>query len=421
MAGGAAAAARPPGAAPPLLVKPGASEKLAAATRSGAFLLHGGERRIARPGRSWLSCRARSGQFGIVRTADGGRVDGAELAQPLRLPDHGHTGVGERDAKQRRPDHGLEAADGAATRLGRGSADAAKQRLGLDLRERPRHAGAAAGGSPDQLPFERRGSEDTVIVSFPYRVARTSSRDEHWRQQLDLARRLRRAAALLLAAALVGSAAFTLSRSSRNPKPAGVSLFSTATTSAAALEKAGRPSLWGHFKYAEAPYTELVPVLADGSVKLRRAAARSFERMQADARRQGVLLVPLSGFRSISAQEGIFYDVKAFRNQKPAERAKVSAPPGHSEHHTGFVIDIGDGRDQKTDVCFEFEQTRAFDWLQHNANRQALTFISPPVCLMRMFNFEMSFPPGNSQGISYEPWHWRFVGDRQSQEIFYPI
>eukprot|EP00850_Spirogloea_muscicola_P022900 SM000317S12245 [mRNA] locus=s317:93956:96783:+ [translate_table: standard] len=388
MAGGAAAAARPPGAAPPLLFKPGASEKLSTtATLSGAFLLHGGGRRLATPGRSWLSCRARNGQFGAVRTADGGHVDGAELAQPLRVPDHGRTGgVGERNAKQRRPDRGLDAADAAAaTRLGKGSADAAKQRLGLDLRERPRHAGAAAGGSPDQLPFERRGSEDTVI----YRVARTSSRDERWRQQLDLARRLRRAAALLLAAALVGSAAFTLSRSSRSPKPAGVSLFSIATTSAAALEKAGRPSLWGHFKYSEAPYTELVPVLADGR------------------------------FRSISDQEGIFYDVKAFRNQKPAERAKVSAPPGHSEHHTGFVIDIGDGRDQKTDVCFEFEQTRAFDWLQRNANRQASTFMSPPVSLM--FNFEMSFPPGNLQGISYEPWHWRFVGDRQSQETFYPI
>jgi D-alanyl-D-alanine carboxypeptidase len=31
----------------------------------------------------------------------------------------------------------------------------------------------------------------------------------------------------------------------------------------------------------------------------------------------------------------------------------------------------------------------------------------------------MSFPKDNPQGVSYEPWHWRFVGDRQSLETFY--
>jgi D-alanyl-D-alanine carboxypeptidase len=31
----------------------------------------------------------------------------------------------------------------------------------------------------------------------------------------------------------------------------------------------------------------------------------------------------------------------------------------------------------------------------------------------------MSFPKNNRQGVSYEPWHWRFVGDKQSLETFY--
>ncbi|NJL20197.1 MAG: D-alanyl-D-alanine carboxypeptidase, partial [Leptolyngbyaceae cyanobacterium SM1_3_5] len=35
------------------------------------------------------------------------------------------------------------------------------------------------------------------------------------------------------------------------------------------------------------------------------------------------------------------------------------------------------------------------------------------------YGFEMSFPHGNPQGVSYEPWHWRFVGDRTSLETFY--
>jgi D-alanyl-D-alanine carboxypeptidase len=35
------------------------------------------------------------------------------------------------------------------------------------------------------------------------------------------------------------------------------------------------------------------------------------------------------------------------------------------------------------------------------------------------FNFELSFPRNNPQGVSYEPWHWRFIGDRRSLETFY--
>ena len=34
-------------------------------------------------------------------------------------------------------------------------------------------------------------------------------------------------------------------------------------------------------------------------------------------------------------------------------------------------------------------------------------------------SFEISFPKDNVQGVSYEPWHWRFVGDTDSLETFY--
>ncbi|GBG81625.1 hypothetical protein CBR_g32617 [Chara braunii] len=66
--------------------------------------------------------------------------------------------------------------------------------------------------------------------------------------------------------------------------------------------------------------------------------------MRDEARKDGVYLVPLSGFRSIQEQEELFFGTMSSRNQGPIERAKVSAPPGYSEHHTGYVLDIGDGR-----------------------------------------------------------------------------
>ncbi|TAF06719.1 MAG: D-alanyl-D-alanine carboxypeptidase family protein [Nostocales cyanobacterium] len=160
----------------------------------------------------------------------------------------------------------------------------------------------------------------------------------------------------------------------------------------------------GHLPYAEAPESELSPITGDGRIKMRTAAAQRFQSMAQAARNAGVILVPISGFRAVKDQEQLFFNVGAQRNQTPAERAALSAPPGHSEHHTGYAVDIGDGAVPATNLQTNFENTKAFVWLQANAAR---------------FGFELSFPKDNTQGVSYEPWHWRFVGDRNSLETFY--
>lgn len=161
----------------------------------------------------------------------------------------------------------------------------------------------------------------------------------------------------------------------------------------------------GHFPYPEAPQSELVTISANRGIKrMRKAAAQKFEEMVAAARSAGVILVPISGFRSVKDQEQLFFNVGAQRNQTPAERAALSAPPGYSEHQTGYAVDIGDGAVLATDTQTNFDHTKAYRWLQANAAR---------------FSFEMSFPKDNAQGVSYEPWHWRFVGDRDSLEMFY--
>ena len=163
-------------------------------------------------------------------------------------------------------------------------------------------------------------------------------------------------------------------------------------------------NLLGHLKYEEAPTSDLKALTPNGRIKLRTTAAAKFKQMQAAARAEGIILVPISGFRSISQQQYLFFKVKEKRGQVTTERAKVSAPPGHSEHHTGYAIDIGDGKVPATHLHSSFEKTAAFRWLEKNAAR---------------YSFELSFPRDNIQGISYEPWHWRFVGDRHSLETFY--
>jgi zinc D-Ala-D-Ala carboxypeptidase len=164
------------------------------------------------------------------------------------------------------------------------------------------------------------------------------------------------------------------------------------------------PKVLGHFPYPEAPEAELQAVSADGQIRLRKAAAQAYQEMTAAAQAEGISLMPLSGFRSIKEQEQVFISLKQERTQTAAERANVSAPPGYSEHHTGYAIDIGDGNTPATNLSPTFEETAAFKWLQNNAPK---------------FNFEMSFTKNNSQGVTYEPWHWRFVGDQQSIEMFF--
>lgn len=159
-----------------------------------------------------------------------------------------------------------------------------------------------------------------------------------------------------------------------------------------------------HLAYPEAPASELQPITPRSRIQLRTAAAKAFKEMSEAAGREGVILVPISGFRSVAEQQHLFFDVKEQRGQAATQRAEVSAPPGYSEHHTGYAVDIGDAKTPATNLSPSFENTAAFKWLEKNAP---------------YYSFELSFPKGNPQGINYEPWHWRFVGDRDSLETFY--
>lgn len=172
----------------------------------------------------------------------------------------------------------------------------------------------------------------------------------------------------------------------------------------AASETSPEKTLLGHRAYDEAPEADLVGLSYNRGILLRTAAAAAFETLMADAEAQGIYPVPLSGFRSLADQQYLFFNLKAERAQSAATRAEVSAPPGYSEHHTGYAIDIGDANFPDTNLEVSFAETPTFQWLDQNALR---------------YSFELSFPEGNPQGIQYEPWHWRFVGDSDSLETFY--
>jgi len=242
-----------------------------------------------------------------------------------------------------------------------------------------------------EVVVRRRGDRDATIVDdIP--VARRSQPQSFRRPS-----RGQRFGWFLLGCLLVaaGSAALVLGplRPLISPPPvAGLN---------ARLSADGR--LLGHFPYPEAPGSRLV-ALAPG-LQLRSEAASALMAMQREAAAEGIDLVVLSGFRSISLQKQLFFDVKAERNQSASSRARVSAPPGFSEHSTGYAVDLGDGRLPGSNLSQSFAATPAFAWLQRHAARH---------------HFLLSFPAGNRQGVSYEPWHWRYEGSTDALRLFEP-
>ena len=152
-------------------------------------------------------------------------------------------------------------------------------------------------------------------------------------------------------------------------------------------------SLLGHLPYPEASKNELI--LFSPGIYVHKEIYESFKEMQFMAAQRGISLKLLSGYRSIDLQRDIFYENKSIRNQTAVERSMVSAPPGYSEHSTGYAIDVGDGNYPDTHFEVEFEQTPAFKWMKKYAPK---------------YHFVLSFPPNNKQGVTYEPWHWRFEG-----------
>lgn len=161
---------------------------------------------------------------------------------------------------------------------------------------------------------------------------------------------------------------------------------------------------YGHYPYTQANPTSLLLVGKYGSrpEKLSPEAADAWKKMVAAARKEGAYLVPISAFRSLETQTWLFRD-RARRRGSEAAAARSVAPPGFSEHHTGYAIDVGDGRIPGADISQSFANTKAYRWMNKHAKE---------------YGFELSFPQGNKQNVIYEPWHWRYVGTPNAEQIF---
>lgn len=163
--------------------------------------------------------------------------------------------------------------------------------------------------------------------------------------------------------------------------------------------------LFGHLPYAQAPEEELVLApagfAAGAACRIRREMLDDLKRLLAAAAASPEAagqIRAISCFRPTAQQRRLFCGGIGPGRQStdPAERARYVAPPGHSEHSTGFAIDFGVRPSPNCgDVNPCIAATSAGRWLiAHAAD----------------YGFEMSFPALTKQGVSWEPWHWRWVG-----------
>lgn len=133
------------------------------------------------------------------------------------------------------------------------------------------------------------------------------------------------------------------------------------------------------------------PDVFDRPAKMDPQAATAWHNMQNHAAESGVVLQLVSAYRSPKYQAGLIQK-KLDRGQCLSEILKINTPPGHSEHHTGRALDITTPGFDALET--EFEESEAFAWLKAHGHEHGFT---------------LSYPRGNSHGISYEPWHWCFT------------
>jgi D-alanyl-D-alanine carboxypeptidase len=101
----------------------------------------------------------------------------------------------------------------------------------------------------------------------------------------------------------------------------------------------------------------------------------------------------ISGYRTTDYQQGLLDD--KVREAGEEEALKWVARPGYSEHHTGLAFDLG--LYNNAGVSAGFTGTGTFKWLKDNFYR---------------YGFIVRYPEDKTEitGISFEPWHIRYVG-----------
>ena len=159
---------------------------------------------------------------------------------------------------------------------------------------------------------------------------------------------------------------------------------------------------WNYIPEGYVPELEKV----QGKYNMDIKAAESARNLVAAAKEAGFNMQLCSAYRTVekSAQlyknkvnEYIGYGYS--EADAKVEAARWVAPPGTSEHHTGLAMDLvsSDYWGYYSDLEHDYEKFDSFKWMYEHCAE---------------FGFILRYPKDKQDitGITYEPWHYRYVG-----------
>ena len=130
--------------------------------------------------------------------------------------------------------------------------------------------------------------------------------------------------------------------------------------------------------------------LARSDIYLTRECYEAMERMFAAAED-----VDMNGYTITSGYRDYQRQAEIYAESEPG----YAQQPGASEHQTGLAFDV------TVETNDGFENTPQYSWLMKNAHK---------------YGFIQRYPANkvDETGISYEPWHYRYVGEEAAEIIY---
>lgn len=154
---------------------------------------------------------------------------------------------------------------------------------------------------------------------------------------------------------------------------------------------------------------EVTRTLLQNGHSIDERAYPDLQEMMDDCRKAGLSPMICSSYRDVETQTRLFNNqINQWKNngysQEEAEKeaAKWVAIPGTSEHHTALALDIVATSNQNLNE--QQENTAEQKWLMENCWN---------------YGFILRYPKDKTEitGITYEPWHYRYVGRENAEKI----
>ena len=150
-----------------------------------------------------------------------------------------------------------------------------------------------------------------------------------------------------------------------------------------------------------------------GKYKMDIKAAESARNLVAAAKEAGFNMQLCSAYRTVEKSAELYQrKVNQYigygysEADAKVEAAKWVAPPGTSEHHTGLAMDLvsSDYWNYYSDLEHDYEKFDSFKWMYEHCAE---------------FGFILRYPKDKQDitGITYEPWHYRYVGIEAAEYI----